>query len=74
LYRSAASLAYQSPDFYAAQRLISKGLAGSPPPQIERFLLELERQVNLLSHRKEHEKTVEKPRRQPSLLAFAVGR
>lgn len=45
LYRSAAALAYQSNDFVTAQRLIDEGLAGHPPPRVERELKDLYTQI-----------------------------
>lgn len=45
LYRSAASLAIDCGDYRAAQRLIRRGLAGSPPPELRAELLELMRQI-----------------------------
>lgn len=50
LYRSAASLAYQSKEFKVAQRLIAKGLSGYPPVQIEQQLRDLYEQVNFEQH------------------------
>lgn len=41
LYRSAASLAYDAADYKLADRLVSFGLAGFPPPEIERELKNL---------------------------------
>ena len=52
LYRSAASLAYQSKDYKEAQRLIAKGLAGYPPPEIEEELKNLYEDVNFEYHLK----------------------
>jgi hypothetical protein len=46
LYRSAASLAYQSKEFHVAQKLIAKGLAGFPPPQVAQELMNLLDKVN----------------------------
>lgn len=50
LYRSAASLAYQCKDYKEAQRLIAKGLAGYPPPEIEEELKNLYEDVNFEYH------------------------
>jgi hypothetical protein len=50
LYRSAASLAYQCKEFASAQRLIAKGLAGYPPPQVEQELKDLYEQANFENH------------------------
>lgn len=44
LYRSAASLAYDAEDYKLADRLIASGLAGFPPPEIERELKNLSSQ------------------------------
>lgn len=41
LYRSAASLAYDAKDYKLADRLIASGLAGFPPPEVERELKNL---------------------------------
>ncbi len=50
LYRSAASLAYQSNDFAKAQRLVAEGLAGNPPPRVEQELKDLFEQINFANH------------------------
>ncbi len=50
LYRSAASLAYQCDELYEAQRLIGRGLAGYPPPNVEEELKQLYDQVNFEQH------------------------
>ncbi len=46
LYRSAASLAYQSREFALAQQLIKQGLSGCPPPAIAQELKELAVQIS----------------------------
>lgn len=48
LYRSAASLAYQSKDFVKAHELIAEGFAGFPPPWVAQELRDLAEQINEL--------------------------
>lgn len=50
LYRSAASLAIQAKEFSEAQRLVAKGLAGYPPPEIEEELKDLYETINFEHH------------------------
>jgi hypothetical protein len=52
LFRSAASLAYQSKDFELAQRLIAYGLTGYPPRHVEDELKDLFEQINFERHLK----------------------
>ena len=50
LYRSAASLAYNSKDYELADRLIARGLSGFPPKEIEEELKNLYEDVNFMRH------------------------
>ena len=47
LYRSAASLALQAREFDEAKRLISEGLSGNSPQQIEQEFAVLKEQVHI---------------------------
>jgi hypothetical protein len=73
LYRSAASLAYQSREYNAAQRFIAKGLSGFPPPQIEQELKDLYQQVNFEQHLQVRGIKLENEDLQLSLEGNAVG-
>jgi len=46
LYRSAASFAYQAGDYQEAERLVFKGLAGYPSPQVKQQLLEIQQMIH----------------------------
>ena len=50
LFRSAASLALDCGDSRAAEKLIVRGLAGDPPPEIATELRDLLEQVNFQRH------------------------
>ena len=50
LYRSAASLAYNSKDYELADRLIAMGLSGYPPEDIKEELKNLYEDVNFMRH------------------------
>ncbi len=46
LHRSAATLAWRCELYADAKRLICRGLAGKPPPEIEEELLDLQKKVD----------------------------
>lgn len=50
LFRSAASLAYNSKNYELADRLIARGLSGFPPPEIMEELKNLYEDVNFMRH------------------------
>jgi tetratricopeptide (TPR) repeat protein len=50
LYRSAASLAYNSKEYELADRLIARGLSGYPPKDIKEELKNLYEDVNFMRH------------------------
>ena len=50
LFRSAASLAFNSKNYRLADRLIARGLSGFPPPEIEEELKNLYEDVNFMRH------------------------
>lgn len=73
LYRSAASLAYQAKDFKEAQRLVAKGLAGFPPPEVEEELKNLYEDVNFEYHLQVRGEVLAPEDFQMSLQGDAVG-
>lgn len=73
LFRSAASLAYQSKDFELAQRLIAYGLTGYPPRQVEDELKDLFEQINFERHLKFQEIEIADQELQFSLQGNHVG-
>lgn len=50
LFRSAASLAFNSKNYEVADRLIARGLSGFPPPEIMEELKNLYEDVNFMRH------------------------
>lgn len=50
LFRSAASLALDCGEYRQAERLLARGLAGDPPPEIAEEIRDLFEQVNLQRH------------------------
>jgi hypothetical protein len=50
LFRSAASLAFNSKNYELADRLIARGLSGFPPPEIMEELKNLYEDVNFMRH------------------------
>lgn len=50
LFRSAASLAFNSKNYEGADRLIARGLSGFPPPEIMEELKNLYEDVNFMRH------------------------
>lgn len=50
LYRSAASLAYETKDYALSNRLIAFGLSGFPPQQVSKELGDLYDEVNFMRH------------------------
>lgn len=50
LYRSAATLAYNSEDYKLADRLVATGLSGFPPPDVEKELKDLYEDINFMRH------------------------
>ena len=52
LFRSAASLAYNTNDYELADRLVAKGLSGYPPEDIREELKNLYEDINFFRHLK----------------------
>ncbi len=50
LFRSAAALAVDAKEYKLADRLVANGLAGFPPPEIERELKDLYEDINFMRH------------------------
>ncbi|MBD3309541.1 hypothetical protein GF348_24390 [candidate division KSB3 bacterium] len=73
LYLSAASLAYQSKDLRAAQRLVAEGLSGYPPPKVEQDLKDLLAQIDFEHHLEAQGVILEDYDLQIALLGRAVG-
>lgn len=73
LFRSAASLALDCSDHRAAEKLIARGLAGDPPPEIAGELRDLLEQVNFQRHLEVRGVVLEAGEFQMSITGNAVG-
>jgi hypothetical protein len=73
LYLSAASLAYQGKQFEVARRFIARGLAGYPPPRLERELRSLFEQVGFEEHLQTSGMVLEETDLELSLAGNSVG-
>lgn len=73
LYRSAATLAYQSKELQLSQQLLAKGLAGHPPARVEQELKALYEQVSFELHLQRSGVTLDAEELQMAMKGNAVG-
>lgn len=73
LYRSAASLAYQSKQYSLAQQLVAKGLSGYPSPKVEQELKVLYEKVNFELNLQAHGIVMSDEEVRMTLKGSAVG-